>query len=161
MPVWPSHVSHSAMFSSSMFQARLVRLLTAVRRIPCVRLSAGNVVTTGVRRIAAVIEIFWLDVTEPKWIVPTAVLRTSLEASRPPPPTSYWRITTLGRYLRSDSSIASPIWKFWTWAETKLRRLNREPSRELTASMKCKLLLPKGKFLLSIDGKLWTFVYCH
>ena len=119
MPICPLNFSHSALFSSSMFQARLVHPFTAVRRIPCVRPSAGNFVTTGVRRIAAVIEIFWLDVTEPKWIVPTAVSRTSLEASRPPPPTSFWRITTLGRYLRSDSSIVSPIWKFLTWAETK------------------------------------------
>ena len=144
----------------TMLQARLDHPHMAVRRIPCVRQSAGNCVTTGVLRIAGIIEIFWSDVTEPKWIVPIAALRTSLEASLPPRPTSSSQITALGRFPHSDSSIVCPILRFWTWAEIKLRRLNREPSRGLTVSMKCKLLLPKSQ-ILSIDGKLWTFVYCH
>ena len=101
-------------FIVTLFQARLGRPHTAARRIPCARLTAGDCVTSGVTRIPDNGEIFLLDVTEPKWIVPTAVSRTSQGASRPPPPTSSSQITTLRRYPRSASSIASPIYKFST-----------------------------------------------
>ena len=112
-------------------------------------LSPSIIVVLFLNGIALKLRFILLDVTEAKWIVHTQTWRTSPVASPPPPPTSSSPTTASPRSPLSASSTDFQNFKFWTWAEIRLKTLSRELSREPTASMKCEFC-QKIKLILLI-----------